>query len=213
MIELKQLVLDDAKSMNKVLIVGRRATGKTSLAKHLLTIMNPANVTIFNPKSQEYPNSSSLREYDEYTEDRVHVAIQTQKSVVRHYHKQGKCLECPQACIVFDNCMYNTDWNKHRSMMELFMNGRFLHTHVIMTTSMTFGMLPMIRCNLDYVFLFKEHQMNARRRIYEQFAGMFETFEEFCQTFDRYTAEPYSCIVINNTAKSNKLEDNVMYHK
>ena len=41
---------------------------------------------------------------------------------------------------------------------------------------------------------------------------MFPTFEMFCQVMDQCT-ENYECLVINNNAKSNKLEDQVFWYK
>ena len=41
---------------------------------------------------------------------------------------------------------------------------------------------------------------------------MFPTFEIFCQVMDQCT-ENFECLVINNNAKSNKLEDQVFWYK
>ena len=48
--------------------------------------------------------------------------------------------------------------------------------------------------------------------LYEHYAGMFPTFEMFCQVMDQCT-ENYECLVINNNAKSNKLSDQVFWYK
>ena len=41
---------------------------------------------------------------------------------------------------------------------------------------------------------------------------MFPTFEMFCQVMDQCT-ENYECLVINNSAQSNKLTDQVFWYK
>ena len=41
---------------------------------------------------------------------------------------------------------------------------------------------------------------------------MFPTFEVFCAVMDQCT-ENFECLVINNNAKSNKLEDQVFWYK
>ena len=48
--------------------------------------------------------------------------------------------------------------------------------------------------------------------MYEHYAGMFPNFDMFCQVMDQCT-ENYECLVINNNAKSNKLEDQVFWYK
>jgi hypothetical protein len=41
---------------------------------------------------------------------------------------------------------------------------------------------------------------------------MFPSFEVFCQVMDQCT-ENYECLVVNNNAKSNKIEDQVFWYK
>ena len=57
-----------------------------------------------------------------------------------------------------------------------------------------------------------EPYLNNRKRIYENFAGMFTTFESFCRVMDQCT-ENYECLVISNNAKSNRLEDQIFWYK
>ena len=66
--------------------------------------------------------------------------------------------------------------------------------------------------SIDYVFILREPYIANRKRIYENYAGMFPTFESFCQVMDQCT-ENYECLVINNNAKSNKLTDQVFWYK
>jgi hypothetical protein len=58
----------------------------------------------------------------------------------------------------------------------------------------------------------RENYIANRKRIYENYAGMFPTFESFCQVMDQCT-ENYECLVINNNSKSNKLHDQVFWYK
>ena len=44
------------------------------------------------------------------------------------------------------------------------------------------------------------------------FAGMFPTFESFAQIMDQCT-ENYECLVINNNAKTNKLQEQIYWYK
>ena len=74
------------------------------------------------------------------------------------------------------------------------------------------GVPPNLRTNIDYTFILREPYINNRKRIYDNYAGMFPTFESFCQVMDQCT-ENYECLVINNNAKSNKLEDQIFWYK
>ena len=74
------------------------------------------------------------------------------------------------------------------------------------------GIPPNLRTNIDYIFILRENIVANRKRIYDNYAGMFQNFEIFCQVMDQCT-ENYECLVIDNTTKSNRLEDNVFWYK
>ena len=74
------------------------------------------------------------------------------------------------------------------------------------------GIPPNLRTNIDYVFILRENYVSNRKRLYENFAGMFPSFEVFCQVMDQCT-ENFECLVVHNNAKSNRLEDQVFWYK
>ena len=92
------------------------------------------------------------------------------------------------------------------------MNGRHYKILFMITMQYALGIPPNLRTNIDYVFILRENYVSNRKRLYEHYAGMFPTFEMFCQVMDQCT-ENYECLVINNNAKSNKLSDQVFWYK
>ena len=66
--------------------------------------------------------------------------------------------------------------------------------------------------NVDYVFILREPYMNNRKRLFENYGSAFPSFELFCQMMDQCT-QNYECLVINNNAKSNKLNDQIFWYK
>jgi hypothetical protein len=62
------------------------------------------------------------------------------------------------------------------------------------------------------VFLCRENYVSNRKRLYEHYAGMFPTFEIFCQVMNQCT-ENYEVLVINNLIKSNRIEDCIFWYK
>ncbi len=58
----------------------------------------------------------------------------------------------------------------------------------------------------------RENVIGNRKRIYDNYAGMFPTFQMFCQFMDQCT-ENYECLVVCNGIQSNKLEDQVFWYK
>ena len=97
-------------------------------------------------------------------------------------------------------------------MRRLFMNGRHYKVLFIITMQFALGIPPNLRTNIDYVFILRENIVSNRKRLYDHYAGMFPTFEIFCQVMDACT-ENFECLVIHNNAKSNKLEDQVFWYK
>ena len=124
----------------------------------------------------------------------------------------GKCNIDPRSFLLFDDCMYDNSWVKDKNVRLLFMNGRHYKIMFIITMQYPLGIPPNLRTQIDYVFILRENYTNNRKKIYENYAGMFPTFEVFCQVMDQCT-ENYECIVINNNAKSNRLEDQVFWYK
>jgi hypothetical protein len=74
------------------------------------------------------------------------------------------------------------------------------------------GVPPNLRTNIDFVFILRENVLGNRKRIYDNYAGMFPTFQMFCQFMDQCT-ENYECLVICNGIQSNRLEDQVFWYK
>ena len=97
-------------------------------------------------------------------------------------------------------------------MRALFMNGRHWKIMLCITMQYPLGIPPNLRTNIDYVFILREPYIANRKRIWENYAGMFPTFESFCQVMDQCT-ENYECLVIDNNAKSNQLRDQIFWYK
>ena len=118
----------------------------------------------------------------------------------------------PRAFVILDDCLFDDKWTRDKMMRLLFMNGRHWKIMLVITMQYPLGVPPNLRTNIDYVFVLREPYISNRRRIYENYAGMFPTFESFCQVMDQCT-ENYECLVINNTSRSNKLQDQIFWYK
>ena len=71
---------------------------------------------------------------------------------------------------------------------------------------------PDLRANVDYVFILRENVIQNREKLYKAFFGIFPTFDMFNQVMTACT-ENYECLVLDNTSKSNKIEDCVFWYK
>jgi hypothetical protein len=71
---------------------------------------------------------------------------------------------------------------------------------------------PDLRANIDFVFLLRENIVANQMKLWKNFFGIFPTFQSFQETFMACT-ENYECLVLDNTSKSNKIEDCVFWYK
>jgi hypothetical protein len=134
------------------------------------------------------------------------------KQINKEVAAYGKSNIDGRAFVILDDCLYDNSWAREKLMRLLFMNGRHWKIMLVITMQYPLGVPPNLRTNIDYTFILREPYINNRKRIYENYAGMFPTFESFCQVMDQCT-ENYECLVIANNAKSNKLDDQIFWYK
>ena len=204
-----------------VVFIGRRDTGKSFLVRDLLYYHQdtPIGTVIAGTEAGNgfYGNYvPKLFIHDEYNTAIIENVLKRQKMVIKQIKKEktayGRSNIDGRAFVILDDCLWDNGWSKDKMMRLLFMNGRHWKIMTVITMQYPLGVPPNLRTNIDYTFILREPYLTNRKRIYENYAGMFPTFESFCQVMDQCT-ENYECLVINNNAKSNKLEDQIFWYK
>tara|TARA_B100001287_G_scaffold268554_1_gene264965 strand:+ start:639 stop:1475 length:837 start_codon:yes stop_codon:yes gene_type:complete len=220
-IQLKKFDMKSIKDDKVVVLIGKRDTGKSFLVKDLLYYHQdiPIGTVVSGTESANSFYSEivpSLFIHDEFTAELINNVVRRQKLIVNKTKediaRKGSTKIDPRAFIILDDCLYDKSWIKDVNVRTLFMNGRHYNIMFIITMQYALGIPPNLRTNVDFVFILRENYVSNRKRLYEHYAGMFPTFEMFCQVMDQCT-ENYECLVINNNAKSNKLEDQVFWYK
>lgn len=204
-----------------IVLIGRRDTGKSFLVRDLLYYQQdiPIGTVISGTEAGNGFYSKMVPKlfiHDEYNTAIIENILKRQKMVIKQVKKEneayGKSTIDARAFVILDDCLYDNTWARDKLMRLLFMNGRHWKIMLIITMQYPLGVPPNLRTNIDYTFILREPYIANRKRIYENFAGMFPTFESFCQVMDQCT-ENYECLVVSNNAKSNKLEDQVFWYK
>jgi hypothetical protein len=198
-----------------VVLIGKRDTGKSFLVKDLLFYQSdiPCGQVISGTEAANEFYSKvvpPLFIHGEYTPEIIENLLKRQSQIVDKW-KENNTVD-PRAFLILDDCLYDNSWIKSKFIRSVFMNGRHYKILFILTMQFALGIPPNLRTNIDYVFILRENYVSNRKRLYEHYAGMFPTFEMFCQVMDQCT-ENYECLVINNNAKSNKLHDQVFWYK
>ena len=204
-----------------VVLIGRRDTGKSFLVRDLLYYHQEIPIGTVISGTEEGNGFygklvPKLFIHNEYNTAIIENILKRQKMVLKQVKKEinnyKKSNIDPRAFVILDDCLYDNAWTKDKLMRLLFMNGRHWKIMLIITMQYPLGVPPNLRTNIDYVFILREPYLTNRKRIFENYAGMFPTFESFCQVMDQCT-ENFECLVINNNAKSNKLQDQIFWYK
>ena len=204
-----------------IVLIGRRDTGKSFLVQDLMFHHQdiPIGTVISGTEAGNgffAAHVPKLFIHDAYNTAIIENILKRQKAVLKQVKKEmdtyKKSSIDPRTFVVLDDCLYDNKWTKDVMMRLLFMNGRHWKIMLVITMQYPLGIPPNLRNNIDYVFILREPYIANRKRIYDNYAGMFPTFESFCQVMDQCT-ENYECLVINNNAKSNKLQDQIFWYK
>ena len=220
---MKQITFDPKKNQGPVIVlIGRRDTGKSFLVRDLLYHHQdiPVGTVISGTEAGNGFYGSIVPKlfiHDEYNSAIVENILKRQRVVLKQIKKEEAAYKRtsnidPRAFVIMDDCLYDNSWSREKVMRLLFMNGRHWKIMLVITMQYPLGVPPNLRTNIDFVFILREPYIANRKRIYENYAGMFPTFESFCQIMDQCT-ENYECLVISNNAKSNKLEDQIFWYK
>jgi hypothetical protein len=201
--------------------IGRRGVGKSFLVRDLLYYHVDIPIGTVVAGTEEGNGFygklvPKLFIHNEYNTAIIENILKRQRQVMKQVKKEMEAYKRsnidPRAFVILDDCLYDATWTRDKMMRLIFMNGRHWKLMLIITMQYPLGIPPTMRTNIDFVFILREPYIANRKRIYENYAGMFPTFESFCQVMDQCT-ENYECLVINNNAKSNKLQDQVFWYK
>jgi hypothetical protein len=214
----------DSRKSPMMVIIGKKDTGKSFLVRDVLfqtqrhfpvgTVISATEAA--NEFFQTMVPSKFI--HDKYRPEIVQNVIKRQATIKSKRNSDktargGGSNVDPRAFLILDDCLYDAkSWINEESTRFVFMNGRHIDLMTIITMQYPLGITPNLRTNVDFVFILRENILGNRRRIYENYAGMFPTFEMFCCFMDQCT-ENYECLVICNNVSSNKLEDQVFWYK
>ena len=206
---------------NVVMLLGKRKVGKSicirDLMYHNQTL--PCGTVISGTEGSNQFVSKlvpSMFIHDEYNPMIIANLVKRQKHIggriAKDLAERGTTNIDPRSFLIMDDCLYDTSWTRDRNIRYLFMNGRHIQTMVVISMQEPMGVPPSLRTNIDFTFIFRENIISNREKLYRQYAGMFPDFDSFCQVMNQCT-ENYECLVIDNMATSNKLEDQVFWYK
>ena len=186
-------------------------TGKTTLIASLLYAKKhifPVGMVMSGSEDSNhyyrkiFPN---LFVYNEYNEDKVKDFIKRQKNAKQH-------LENPWGILLLDDCTDDPRIFNDPLQHGLFKRGRHWKLWYILSLQYAMDVKPVIRVNVDGVFILREPSVKIRKVVWENYASIIPDFSLFCTIMDSITGD-YTALYIHNAIQTNVWTDCVFYYK
>ena len=217
-LKLQKFDISRVKSTHVVLFIGKRNTGKSFLIRDLLYHHKdvPLGAVISGTESANGFYAKMVPElfiHHDFSPEIVANIVKRQQ-IMQHRKRTSKSdVLDERAFVILDDLMFDSKtWIKDPNVKYLFFNGRHVGVFFLLSMQFPLGIPPELRTNVDFVFLLREPYMSNRKRLYEHYAGMFPSLDAFSQVMDQCT-ENFECLVIDNTTRSNKIQEQVYWYK
>jgi len=220
-IRIKKFNMNEMKKYCTIGIIAKRGSGKSFLTKDILFNKRLSDSAIAISRTEKLNKfySHFIPEsyiYSEYNPDILNKIFIRQEKLLNKNEARinlNKSIIEDESILIMDDCMSDSNvWKKDQKIQELFLNGRHYHISFILTMQYCIGIDPAMRGNLDYIFLFAEGIAANRKRLYDHYTGVFNSFTEFEQIFTELTND-YGVMVINQKSNSNNICDKVFWYK
>ena len=205
-----------------VLIIGKRGCGKSVLADNIVQCLNKkntSNISIISPSEKsdpfyqpKYPNATFESDLnDGFLEKILHdAAVEKANSKIVQMDPAVENTRKKNILVMDNYYVTKNEWSK--SIAEILMNGRYYDFSYILTMQYSYAIPVSYRYNFDYIFLCRENATTSKIKLWENYAGVFPTFEIFDKVFDKCT-ENNRFMVIDNRTQSNNINDIVFWFK
>ena len=209
-LSLREFKLSQIKDDATIMIIGKRGVGKSTIMRNIMHAKRHLPFGIACSGTEEgngafgkhMPGTFVYPDYDAKAVQRV---IDRQRALS---HDDGVP---PPVFIYLDDCLYDKGVMKRPEVRQIFLNGRHFKLFVAVTAQFSGDIPPVIRSNIDYLFICRDPIIQNRRRIWENFFGLMD-FGQFQQLMTKST-ENFECLVLDNTSRSNDPSDAIYWYK
>jgi len=143
--------------------------------------------------------------YNEYNEDKIKDFIRRQKIAKQH-------LPNPWAVILLDDCTDDPRIFNNPLQHGMYKRGRHWKMWYILSLQYAMDVKPVIRTNVDGIFILREPILKNRKTLWENYASIIPDFHLFCEIMDQIT-DDYTALYIHNANHSNNWLDCVFWYK
>jgi hypothetical protein len=205
----KRFVPRDMKTASVCLLVAKRGSGKSVLARDILFHKRHAFTAgvVCSPTEDSDPHFSKFIPpvliYDDFDTNAIEKLISRQRKLC----KLGKATP---VFVVLDDCAFDKKNMNSKVMKKLLYNGRHYHIFCLICVQYLHDVSPGLRANVDYVFVLRENMY--RDKLYKNFFSMVPNLATFNSIMDAVTSD-FGCLVLDNTGNSNNLTEFLYHYK
>ena len=199
-----------AKGCFLLVIIARRRGGKSvyimDVIYHLHLLKYP-RVVVFSgtEEGNEFFSNRIPKSviYHGMCLQRLEKIMEDQRQIVANVRKAEADLGRPlgvdtRLLIVLDDVMYKKNISRSEVFAQIFCNGRHWNITMLVTCQYVMMLDTTCRANIDYVVCLKETMPGNRKRIYENWFGMFPRSQDFYNVLDQCT-QNYEALICDNT--------------
>lgn len=118
----------------------------------------------------------------------------------------------PPAFVIDEDNAFSKSINGDPHVREILMNGRHLNIGYYVAIQYLMNLHCDLRGQVGYIFILHESSKGNRRKIWENFFGVFPDFDDFCDVLD-WATEENRCLVLDRTLKTNDYRKCVFWYK
>jgi hypothetical protein len=159
----------------------------------------PLNINIANKKVKVvifascYVSSSYKKYFPENNIYEKYDSSVMKKLIESQQKEQGET----ELIIGIDDVAVNKDFWKDKYIRDVVRYGSSLGITTIFSIQYAGQLDDVFRRNIDYVFIFHDHNLENQKLLFQEFGGIFENFHDFKIMLDECIAEPYRCLVFD----------------
>lgn len=171
-----------------VVLIGKRFSGKTTtimnIMHHFMNIFEFGYVICASNATREIYRDSIPNAF-------IHAGISADmiERIVSYQEMRSKKGNIKPIFIIFDDLNFDQKLLRSTSMFKLFANGRHYKIFLLLSLQYLKGIGPNCRGNIDAVILHRETVLKNQKKLFDDYACGFKTFDEFRHVFDEVAKE------------------------
>lgn len=211
-VDIHEFPLHEMKHNSKIVVIGKPATGKSTVIRDIIKAFRhrfPVAKVFSGTEENNHFYAQMVPDlfvHSGYSEPEMEDFARRQKLAMRNNPENSAGL------IVVDDCSDDPKFFNRPLFQKFYKNGRQWDMMFILALQYCMDIRPVIRTNIDYVFIFREPNEHNRKSLYTNYGGIVGTYDDFCDLMDQLT-EDFTAIVIDNRKQSNNISDCVFYYK